>query len=102
MDAIRPALLAVVLMTAACNDRCETLCEDVADRLGTCRTPDLDWGDLGATSRRDWVRTCTRDWDDLSADLSSRQLEIALDECGAAEDVVPDLTCDEIRALYMP
>jgi hypothetical protein len=85
---------------AGCGDRCERLCDDVADAVAVCRPNGLSWADLGATSRRSYALECKRDWDETSAALGSRELELSLDVCEDAQDELAALSCDEIIALY--
>jgi hypothetical protein len=90
----------VALFAAGCGDRCETLCDDVADQLARCRPDNLTWGDLGAVNKRDWASGCRRDWDDVSGSLSARDLELALDVCDDGQAQLQTLSCEEIVALY--
>ncbi len=89
-------------LLAGCGDRCQLLCEDVADAVARCRPDAVSWEDLGATGRRAWATDCKRDWDDTSAALGSRELELSLDVCEQGQEALIDVTCDELIALYAP
>jgi hypothetical protein len=93
-------LLLTLTVLVACGDRCERLCDEVADAVAVCRPDGLSWADLGATSRRSYALECKRDWDETSAALGSRDLELSLDVCEDAQDELAALSCDEIIALY--
>jgi hypothetical protein len=99
-------VLPVALALAGCapqdllRDRCERLCRDAGQAIESCRTGSMSWEDLGASGLDNWVEQCREDWNDVSADLTSRELELALDECELAADEVGFLTCDEIVSMY--
>ena len=101
-------LLLALVTLAACGDqcltcdRCERLCVDVGESVAACLTDELSWQDLGARSETDFVRTCRDDWDEVRADLTSRELELAIDVCDAARDDLGTLDCDEVVGLYAP
>ena len=99
------ALLVAIVLPAGCRlftDRCEDLCDEVADQVALCRPESISWIDLGATSKNDYVETCRDQWDRVTIDLSANDLRLALDDCREAKDEVETLSCDEIVALYAP
>lgn len=93
-------LLLLVVLGAGCGDRCETLCVAAADRVAECRTPPLAWADLGARSRADFTTQCRQEWDGAYAELEPHEQELALDICRDGLEVLDELTCSEIVALY--
>jgi hypothetical protein len=97
-----PSLALALLVLSACGDKCEALCGDVADRIGTCRPESITWADLGATSRQNFENECERAWDRTRLDLSANDLRLALDDCQAASQEINTLSCDELIALYGP
>ena len=93
-------ILIASLMSAACGDKCEVLCQQTGDALATCRPDGLSWADVGARSRADFVSNCRGDWDRARLDLSSGQLSAALDVCAETTDALGDVTCEELIAIY--
>jgi hypothetical protein len=85
-----------------CGDACDQLCAEASRRLAACRGDALTWGDLGATSRTDFAERCRDDWDDQRSDLTSREIEVALDVCDDGFEVAQLATCEEIVAWYTP
>jgi hypothetical protein len=81
------------------SDKCDSLCGEVAERIDACRG-DAPWSDFGASRRADWISRCQSDWEARSADLSARDLELALSICDDARVTVPGLSCDDVIALY--
>ena len=90
----------VALLFVGCGDRCEVLCREVALELEACRSDSLTWADLGATGRADFVAECETDWNLLQGQLSSNELNQALDVCKDTLDELPSISCDELGALY--
>jgi len=84
------------------SDRCEDLCSELSFTIDDCMPSAFDWPDFGASSRQAWAGECRRDWERLRTDLSSRELELALDECRQTREDLPGWTCDEVMALYGP
>jgi hypothetical protein len=89
---------------AACGaDACETLCIRTTQRLAGC----LDqwsgtWEDLGADSRSEFRDQCENDWAQTRTDLEPREVNLAVDACDEAVDMLLELQgCDELRALYL-
>ena len=95
-------LIVILVALSACGDRCDRLCGDLARRLAECRTAAASWEDLGARNRLEYVRECRQDWESLRSDLDGWQIELGLNECGDGRDVLADLSCDEVMALYAP
>jgi hypothetical protein len=93
-------LLFVAWSAIGCNDRCEGLCDDVADAIDSCRSESLSWADLGARNKQDFTTRCNLDWDRTTAEIGARDLELALDVCADAQDEMARLSCDEVMALY--
>ena len=89
----------VVLLAAACGDRCDVLCADVSRSLATCKG-DVTWQDLDARSRVDFAGNCRDEWEALRSGLDGWEIEVALNECGQAQEVLADLQCDAVMALY--
>ncbi|MFN7142716.1 MAG: hypothetical protein ACK4YP_03000 [Myxococcota bacterium] len=88
------------------DDPCNALCVDVALALDECRPEwGLTWEALGAESRVDWRTRCQNDWDVVRADLETREVPAAEDQCiDAAADLAnlgDDTSCDVLRALYV-
>lgn len=106
MDRVVPALVGLLLAGSGCGfllaDRCEELCTEVSLALEECMGPSTSWGDLGARSQPQWARECRQDWDRASNDLTSRELELALDECLDTREQLETWSCDEVMALYGP
>ena len=96
------ALLLCATFAFGCGDRCQNLCNSVANRVAECRPESITWIDLGATSRTDYENSCKDQWDRVRLDLSANDLRLALEDCDAANDLDESLTCDEIVALYGP
>lgn len=94
--------LSALVFSGACGDRCDTLCAELSRRLAECRGDELTWADLGARNRADFAQGCRSDWERQRADLDGWEIELALIECGDAHEVLDELTCDEVRALYAP
>ena len=92
------------VFTTGClfNDRCESLCGDISFRLEECMTAAMSWEDLGARSRSEWASACRRDWEASTSELSSRDLELALNVCQLTSEELMDWSCEEVLALYAP
>ena len=95
-------VMMVPLMGSTCfgGDKCEQLCVEIATRVARCKPDSLQWEDLGAERRQDFISECRRDWERERLDLSASELAVALEFC---DDTVPEsLTCEEVTALYGP
>jgi hypothetical protein len=99
---VRAGVLAAVVLIAACGDRCQTLCDDVANRVQRCHG-DIPWSDLenSPSGKREFLTDCQQQWDEVSADLGPREVQLALDQCAQSRDTLSDLSCDEVMALYV-
>ena len=96
-------VLLAVLLSACRNplwDRCERLCSDVADRVESCVGTELEWADVGATSKRAFAQQCRRTWVDETRGLTSRELELGLTVCADARPGVAEWTCDDVLSRY--
>lgn len=87
---------------AACGDRCERLCTSVGAKLAACKPDSLDWNDLGARNRADFVDGCQDQWDRSRIDMSASDLRLALEACDDTDEELDLLQCQEILALYAP
>ena len=89
------------------RDRCGRLCAEVSLEIEPCMADTgypMSWPDLGARSRADYEKQCRQQWDQAIVDLTSRELELALDECELATEEITTsgFGCDEVMALYGP
>ncbi|TNE92020.1 MAG: hypothetical protein EP330_03445 [Deltaproteobacteria bacterium] len=96
-----------LLVLAACGDRCESLCTQIASRIEECQETDPDWasvswGDLDARGRVDFARSCRQEWGRSSSTLATHQLEEALDLCGDGQEQLAELECSDLLDLYAP
>ena len=93
----------VVLLLAGCAaDDCADLCTRSANRIDKCLDGwDVDWTALGATTKADFATQCQREWDEVRTDLEPRQVESAMERCSDTRAALPELTCDDLRALYL-
>ncbi len=96
-------LLAALLLSCA-QDPCSQACAVVSRRLNRCMENEgwsLTWQDLGATDRADFRDNCRDSWDLAQADLETRQSDAADEACEIVVADVPNLSCEELRALYV-
>ena len=91
-----------LLAFSACGDRCDVLCADVSRALATCKGDEVAWVDLGARSRADYAARCRDEWESLRADLDGWEIEVGLNECGDGQEVLADMTCEQVAELYIP
>ena len=103
---IRPLLLAVLCAGCLCAcgaDACETLCYRTTLRLSRCLDQwSASWEDLGADSQPEFRKQCENDWAQTRADLEPREVNLAVDACDEAVDMLLEVEgCDELRALYL-
>lgn len=83
-------------------DDCSDLCTRTANRIGNCLVSwDVDWTALGATTQADFASQCQIEWDEVRTDLEPRQVESAMERCANTRASLSDLTCDDLRALYL-
>jgi len=88
---------------AGCSEPCETACQRTAFAVGRCIGDwSVDWSDLGASSQTNFRERCQETWQRNAASLESRELEEALLRCEEIQEDVLELTCDTLRALYIP
>ncbi|MFT6142355.1 MAG: hypothetical protein ACI855_001232 [Myxococcota bacterium] len=95
-------LIVMWVALSACGDRCDALCGDLGRQLAACQSNATTWEDLGARNRLEYVRECRQDWESLRSDLDGWQIQLGLNECGDGQDVLAELSCREILALYAP
>ncbi len=99
------SLSLLALVAAGCGDRCEVLCQQTATRLQQCGIDgqlNLTWNDLGARGRVNFVDECRDDWDRARLALSASDLAVALEVCDDTLLELPDISCEELVALYAP
>ncbi len=97
-------LLVLILPCGGCGaDVCETLCSRTSVEISNCIDDwSATWEDLGADRRSDFKKQCEDDWAATRADLEPLEVRLALDECDQALDQLnKDITCDELRMLYL-
>ncbi len=84
-------------------DACETLCYRTTLRLANCMDQwSATWEDLGAGGRGEFRDQCENDWGRTRADLEPREVQLAVDACDEAVDLLLETPgCDELRALYL-
>lgn len=88
-----------LLFAMGCGDACDTLCADVADALeGECA--DFTWSQVDATSRLDFLNTCRDDWEEVSGQLTTRELEVSRDACGDASTTLESVDCETLTEWY--
>ena len=68
--------------------------------LASCRPDALTWNDLGARNRAGFVDTCQDEWERARSQLASAQASAALEACEDTQEVLDDLSCEELVALY--
>lgn len=67
----------------------------------------VTWRDLGYTSRTSFQESCESNWNQQSAEMEPRQVEVAQDSCDATEELLttpgsdPTINCDILRVLYL-
>ena len=89
------------------TDNCERLCVEVGLRLDECLEEwPTDWGEVDASSRADFRRSCQDDWSSVRADLEPRELDDGLDQCADSSRSLARMrrsrsSCDQLRALYL-
>ena len=96
--------LLMLLIPAGCSlleDRCERLCNQTGSALADCKDDAWAWEDVGASSKNGFVNECQQRWQDVSADLGARDLELALADCKLAEETLDDLNCSELLPVYL-
>ncbi len=104
-------ILRLLLLAACCGvglaacgaDACETLCFRTTQRLARCLDGwSATWEDLGADNQREFREECENDWARTRADLEPREVNLAVDACDEAVDMLIEMQgCDELRALYL-
>lgn len=97
-------VLLLALFGPGCKaDHCQTLCASVARRLDACREEwGATWEDLGAVSRADLRQTCQDELDIERGDWPARQIPEADAQCEDAAADLAAVSCDGLRALYLP
>jgi hypothetical protein len=89
-------------MLLACANDCEQTCTDAGRRISRCMGGwSADWEDVGADDRSDFEDQCVAEWETAFADLEQREVEVALDQCSVAVTQLRQMSCDELRALYV-
>jgi len=97
-----PLALAAPWLAGCGADDCETLCTRAAMSVSLCLEAwSATWQDLGADGQKDWRVRCQDDWASTRADLEPREVQLAVDACSDTLSALDDLTCDELRALYL-
>jgi hypothetical protein len=105
-----PRLLAAVAFfisgCALIQDDCEQLCDNVTNALAACADETWQgeawtWADLGAGGRLAYARGCRRQWANKQVALTSRDLELALNECHDGQEVLKTLRCEELLDMYL-
>ena len=94
-------MVAAVLVVQGCGDNCEQLCGQLGTRIDTCKPETLDWVELGARSRADYVGSCRDDWEAEASNLTASDLRVALDVCDDSSRVLTLMSCDEVSSLYL-
>ena len=93
-------LLAMVAPATACGDKCESLCDDIADKVDSCRSPGLQWEDLGASSKSNFSKQCRSQWSQTLDDLEPHEADLAFDKCESALLNLESASCDQIVVMY--
>ena len=100
-------LLTAALAMACGGDDCESLCTQVAQRLGTCvREWPTGWEEVEARGFADFRNSCVNRWAEVRTDLEPRELNDALEQCEASREALSRMarsqsTCDQLRTLYV-
>ncbi len=91
------------MLTGCGADACETLCIRTTARLAQCLEQwSASWEDLGADGRVGFREQCENNWARTRADLEPREVNLAVDACDEAVDLLLETQgCDELRALYL-
>jgi hypothetical protein len=93
-------LVSIVLLLMGCGDRCDVLCQGVGTALAECKPSSAVWPDYGARTQADFVNRCQADWDRERGKLTSAEASAALDVCGETSDLLDEISCDALVALY--
>ncbi|MCB9746657.1 MAG: hypothetical protein H6740_29045 [Alphaproteobacteria bacterium] len=92
----------LVPLLSGCGDACQRACQSARLAVADCLDDwNLDWEDLSARSGADFRQDCEDDWEVLTPTLETRELEQALDACQRVVDQADELSCDELRAVYV-
>ena len=95
-------VLLFVPLAASCGDACETACNTARQSVAACLNDwSASWEDLGAENGAGFRSDCEDEWRSVSSTLESRELSQALESCQRVVDDTPDLSCDELRAIYL-
>ena len=87
---------------SGCRNDCDQACAIARQSIGRCLGEwSAEWEDLDATDGADWRDQCRSDWNRVSSNLESRELTEALEACQLVVDETPQLSCDELRAIYL-
>lgn len=98
------ALAFSLSLSAGCSlleDRCERLCNQTGSALADCKDDTWVWEDVSASSKNNFVNACQERWQNVSADLGARDLELALADCKLAEQTLDELNCSELLPVYL-
>ncbi|MEL6343419.1 MAG: hypothetical protein AAFV53_09810 [Myxococcota bacterium] len=96
-----------VLFTGCQSDTCDQLCTQTSDAIRDCLSEwPSTWDDLDATNYSTFRSSCRTRWSRVQADLESREIEDALEQCdetlSALNTMQADETvCDQLRAIYI-
>jgi len=93
--------VALLLLFACTSDACRLLCADVAVALNGCLDEwGATWEDFDVSTQNAFGNRCRAEWDSQRTELEPRQLDAATGECADAQVSLPQVSCDELRALY--
>jgi hypothetical protein len=94
--------LFLLSLTACEADPCRQLCTQTARAIEPCLDEwGVGWDEFGAASRRNFAEGCRNAWEDERSGLEPRQVASAEDRCDGAQSSLADMTCDELRAVYL-
>ena len=101
-------LLSSITTWGCQTDHCDTLCVRSANVFGRCIAlwEASDWGDFDAEDRRGFQEACQNRWSVERAELESRELVDALEQCEETIVALDEMaqnntTCDELRAIFL-